>query len=274
MKTAVALAIVACSLAATALAQEVKNFTYHSPGIIEREGNTGVSARRIHYSDFTFPVIFDPSKQIVVLNSQMYRPGGICHHGSCGTWDGGKEGDRCEASNYDYPWVDTFCELAGRTYATNACPNKKGHQGLDIRLPTPVKGDKSQYCRPGTWWSASPVDGEVISRTGAVVRIRDNQHRFIVVFRHMVPSSLAHLKPGDSVKAGDKIGLISGYNNQGTKLYTPPHLHMEVLRNDARQDYIPAYTSMIVAYRKKLGLSNPNLQDLKVDQVRELTSAP
>jgi hypothetical protein len=235
-----------------ALADEIVPFRYYSPGLLQGKNEAGVTSRTVHLPKLTFPVEFDIAKQIVVLNSQMYNPGGACHWGSC-NWDEGHEGNRCAASNYQYPWRDTFCEKAGRTYSTSGCPGNRGHQGLDIRMPSVISGDRSQQCRPGAWYAVAVTDARILSVIGAVVKLIDADGR-IFVYRHLDPKSLGHLIRSKPIAAGARIGLISGFDNPGRKLYTPPHLHLEVVRATARAEFLPTYTSAIVAYRQKVGI--------------------
>ncbi len=253
-----------------ATAGEIVVFRYHAPGALLGAGESGVTDRKVHLPDLTFPVEFDATKHIVVLNSQMYNPGGACHWGTC-RYDDGKEGNRCAQSNYDYPWRDTFCEKAGRTYATAGCPDNRGHQGLDIRMPSILKGPKDKQCKSGSWYAVAAVDAQIAAVTGAVVRLVDSNGR-TYIYRHLDPKSLTHLHDRSSVNRGDRIGVISGYDNPGRALYTPPHLHLEITKPTERSAYVPSYSSMIVAYRKRLGI--PILPDaqgnLPSDDAREL----
>ncbi|MGQ0686569.1 hypothetical protein [Bradyrhizobium sp.] len=255
---------------ADAPAGELVGFRYYSPGVLLGVGESGVTDRKVHLPDLTFPVEFDVTKHIVILNSQMYNPGGACHWGTC-KYDDGKEGDRCAQSNYDYPWRDTFCEKAGRTYATAGCPDNRGHQGLDIRMPSVLKGSKGKQCKSGSWYAVAAADAQIAAVTGAVVRLVDSNGR-AYIYRHLDPKSLTHLHDMSSVKRGERIGVISGYNNPGTALYTPPHLHLEIVRPTERSAFVPSYSSMIVAYRKQIGI--PIQLDaggnLPSDEAREL----
>src|SRR5690606_28971901 len=96
-----------------------KVFSYIPVGVLLPESGPGFSDETVYRTDIVFP-----TTEPVFLNSQVYRHGG----GQAAL--NGFTGGQCDASNYDYPWQDTFCEKRSREQAL--CPGG-GHEGLDIR---------------------------------------------------------------------------------------------------------------------------------------------
>jgi len=252
-------------------------FKYCPPGDLQqrppRMRESGNRDRDVYFPILTYPVAFKHPDQAAVMNSQMYNPGGGCHAGPGCSWeDGVSHGSHCDRHNFQPPSRDTFCEKAGRGYTNRSCPDRKGHQGVDMRPPTVLRGDSRNQCKPNVWDAIAITSGEVREVRGAVVVIRHPQGATFT-YRHLQPLSIRHLRSKTRVAAGDFIGKISRYNNSGTKQYTTPHLHIEakIESSNGRTVVIPLYTSLIATYRRKVGLPDLIMNGkLGVDSSREI----
>lgn len=194
-----------------------------------------------------FPMADSPA----YANSQVYHPGGTAVPSNT---------NQCDASNYAYPWQDNFCE--SRSWSNPLCNNGQGHQGQDIRPKT---------CKSNLYWAVAPEDGVVTQIGSYTVAITGNEspHR---IFRYLhLQSSSLKVHVGDHVKRGQKLGLVS--NNLGMsggkQQYTTIHLHFEIriaqsetLSNGtilSANAFVPPYTALVDAYRRKLNGDCPTL---------------
>jgi murein DD-endopeptidase MepM/ murein hydrolase activator NlpD len=243
---------VALFLAATA-AEAQQDFNYHAPGSLQpASSGQGRADRTIYVRDMLFPIEVTAT-QSVVLNSQVYRPGGMY----------GGSGGQCSAANYSPPWVDNFCEK--RSWRMPLCPAGVGHQGNDIR-PVACKDNDSRV--------VAVEDGVIIDTDTYVsmVKLRGNSGT-VYRYLHIHPASIA-VKPGDRVTRGTLLGRISNHMNGANQ--TTWHLHFDIQQRLRSGDtaavvFVPPYTSLISAYRKLRGLpSLDNNGKLEVDAAREI----
>lgn len=277
MKRIVLIAAAIAGVVFAAQAQPTqRQFSYYAPGALIGSGERGTTERKVYFPDMQFPIEFDPSAQQVVLNSQVYNPGGACHSAPC-SWsdaDMGADGrGQCSPTNFAMPWRDTFCERGGRRNRDNPmCHHDPtaSHQGVDIRAPT---------CQRARWDAVAVENGTIAYAGGHVVRLK-TPTGVTYIYRHLDPASIANWKVDDEVRRGDTIGRISNIlsiRRDGSRSYTTTHLHLEAIRADAngRQSPWPLYTSLVSAYRRAIGLSSGVDEHglLEVDEERELAAA-
>jgi murein DD-endopeptidase MepM/ murein hydrolase activator NlpD len=246
--------VLSIALILTATAVEAQqDFKYHAPGSLQPvSSGHGRADRTIYVRDLLFPIELAATES-VVLNSQVYRPGGMY----------GGHGGQCSPANYSPPWTDNYCEK--RSWRMPLCPAGVGHQGNDIRPVT---------CRDNYSRVLATEDGVIIDTDTNVsmVKLRGdsgNVYRYL----HIHPSSIG-VSPGDRVTRGTPLARISNHMNGANQ--TTYHLHFDIqmrLRSGdgAAVVFVPPYTSLISAYRKLRGLpSLDNDGTLKVDTSREI----
>ncbi|WP_438749169.1 M23 family metallopeptidase [Pararhizobium sp. O133] len=197
-------------------------FAFEPPGALLAGSGSGLKSDFIYAPWIRFPLEKGPA----YLNSQVWNIGG--NRGPAGSWK--------DKRNYQYKWRDNFCEARSRS--TPACPSGSGHQGVDIRPADP----KDQ-----TYWTVATEDGKITNvgiYSVTLMGKSGTQYRYL----HMKMSRLA-VKQGDTVRQGQKIGLVSN-DFGGTP--TPVHLHFEMLQNVSGKGYrhVPPYTSLVRAYQQ------------------------
>lgn len=204
-------------------------FRYDPPGVLTEydyqsetavPGFSGVGFKGTDAFDRNYvfaPGLTWPLAERGFPNSQVYRPGG---------WRA--RGGQCDASNYDYPWQDNFCETRGRGNAL--CESGRGHQGQDIRPAS---------CPPSTGaahTAVAAVDGYIAEIASMTVKLRDAETGRIYWYMHLQhwdrcedPGTLSRadcdagrigtlcsghalsVDVGDEVSAGDPIGVVSNW---------------------------------------------------------------
>jgi murein DD-endopeptidase MepM/ murein hydrolase activator NlpD len=226
-------------------------FTYHSPGVLEGEGQGRTGDRRIYAPDMLFPLQVAKG-QAAYPNTQVYRPGGA--HG---------RGRECDPRNYSMPWSDNYCEK--RSWSMPLCPAGVGHQGQDIRPPT---------CKDAFWDVVAAEDGTITQVTqNTTIMLRGNSGT-VYRYLHTHPATI-RVWPGQSVKRGEPLAKTSNF--MGGTRSTTIHLHLDIkaavrMNGAVRWAWVPVYTSLIHAFRKHLGL-DPLMtarRELGVDPEREL----
>lgn len=80
------------------------------------------------------------------------------------------------------------------------------------------------------------LDGEILTAADqgyvkgygglVIVKHHENELEFFTLYGHLSKSSISHLKVGDTVKAGDKIGALGSFSENGNWI---PHLHFQIL---------------------------------------------
>ncbi|APG12023.1 hypothetical protein BKD09_27170 [Bradyrhizobium japonicum] len=254
-----------------------------------------------------FPLILAADRQ-AYPNSQIFGPGGTffvteggdgrgddyfkkkCHKapktdGTLGEMGPDNYGN---PRNFTMPWADTFCEWRGNEFTQPFCapdgkPAMKGpHYGTDIRAWSQSMSDHVEV--------VSVSDGVVVEvdsqkrggglppYQGFVVKVRSKH--LIFVYRHMNPDlspfragAPDRLKLGDSVKAGQLIGVMGDF--MGGPGGTTKHMHFEIeapvpkavllgppcIHHDAKtntdvrvcmaREKAPPFASLIVAYLRE-----------------------
>jgi hypothetical protein len=195
-------------------------FTYRPAGELVPGSGTGRDDPFIYFPGMRFPLEEAPA----FANSQVWGRGGAA--------DGGG-GSQCDSPNYSYPWHDTYCEK--RSWPMSLCPTSTGHQGQDLRPST---------CQKDMHWVVASAPGQITKiGTYSVYLMADSGTR--IDYLHM---SSVHVKVGDRMKPGARIGKVSNVFN-GTP--TTIHLHINLFQNVAGRGwtYVPPYTSLINAYK-------------------------
>ena len=252
-----AIVVAAAMVSRPATAQD---FVYHAPGKLQPSSKPGAdlgegdpSNRKIYSPDMGLPIVLGADEGFF-LNSQVYRPGGM--HGV-------GPGGQCAQVNYSMPWSDNFCETRGRR--TFLCPNDSGHQGVDIR-PT--------QCKDKAVTAVAVEDGTIMGKSTftSSVTLKGASSGSTYIYLHLDPPSIS-VDVNQKVKAGDPLGKISNFMNGSRQ--TTIHLHFEIRQtvdHDGRAilTHVPPYTSLVHAYRQKLGLPTLNNNgELVVDETRE-----
>lgn len=211
-------------------------FSYMPVGELLPSSGPGFADDTVYRSDILFPTE-DP----VYLNSQVYR-----HGGGQGAVNG-MTGGQCEASNYNYPWQDTFCEKRDRNQPL--CPGG-GHEGLDIRPHT---------CKKNQHWAVAVEDGRVIDIRRHWVTLQTSDGT-IYNYLHLNMAGLV-VNEGDMLNKGDRIGMISSdfFTSDGTSVPTTTHLHFEMYENYVASasdeplfTKVNPYMTLVAAYDRKL----------------------
>lgn len=65
---------------------------------------------------------------------------------------------------------------------------------------------------------------------GRLISIYNKEHNVVTSYLHLSMNTSSHVKKGDKVKAGDKVGVV-GTTREGC---TVPHLHIDVVKGDRR----------------------------------------
>lgn len=211
-------------------------FSYIPVGQLLPSSGPGFVDETVYRNDIAFP-----AEDAVYLNSQVYRHGGGLASVN------GMTGGQCDATNYNYPWQDTFCEHRDRNQPL--CPGG-GHEGLDMRPHT---------CNKSTHWAIAAEAGRIIDvrRHWVTLQTPDGT---MYNYLHLNMSAL-EVAEGDMVARGDRIGLISNdfFKSDGTRVPTTTHLHFEMYENyvaapgeEPLFTKVNPYMTLIAAYDRKL----------------------
>ncbi|MEM9619837.1 MAG: M23 family metallopeptidase [Pseudomonadota bacterium] len=216
-------------------------FSYVPAGDLLPQSGPGHADTTIYRPDIDFP-LEDPA----FLNSQVYRYGGS--QGSLNGMNGGQ----CEASNYDYPWQDTFCESRSRNQIM--CPDG-GHEGVDIRAATCIPETDN------THWAVAVEDGRIIAPESSRYTVKlQTDDGTLYRYMHLKMDELA-VADGAFVTKGQRIGKVSNdfFNSSGDPVPTTYHLHFEMYQNYAPDedtdpifDQVNPYMTLVNAYERKL----------------------
>ncbi|WP_306752405.1 M23 family metallopeptidase [Paracoccus actinidiae] len=221
-------------LATIPLAVPAQDLQYFPPGDILPTNVSGITARIVHFPEWTFPMkVGVATGQHAYIGTQLGR-----YHKLA--WDN-------DPRLYAYPHRDNQCEP--RDWTVNACPSAKGHQGNDIRANSNVDN---------TWEVVAVEAGtvtKVTSNTTVIVRSSGGNHS--VRYLHMHPNSIAAagIRAGVQVTRGQVLGKVSNIMN-GTP-NTSLHLHIDVYAGtNASGAHMQIYPSLIAAYRRAWGLDD------------------
>ena len=221
--------------------EEGRVFSFLPVGDLLPESGPGHVDTTIYRPDIAFPL-----EDAAFLNSQVYR-----HGGSQGAVNG-FTGGQCDASNYDYPWQDTFCESRSRSQIM--CPNG-GHEGVDIRAATCIPQTGAEH------WAVAVEDGRIVGLADSryTVRLQTNDGT-VYRYLHLDMDELA-VDDGQFVTKGQRIGRVFNdfYNSAGERVPTTYHLHFEMYQNYAPDEFtdpvfdqVNPYMTLVSAYERKL----------------------
>ena len=212
-------------------------FAYYPPGDLYPNGSSRgrKSDRFVYLPDIIFPIKLDTGRY-PHMNSQIYGNGGYK----------GPGGSESSSANYDpLKQRDDYCEE--RTWSMPLCPSGAGHQGQDIRPPTP---------EDNKWECVAVVDGtitKITSNTTVELKAKDGT---VYQYLHMNAASI-RVKTGQSIKQGDVLGRVSKIMNGSPS--TTIHLHFHARQNiriGTREltVFVPVYSSLVSALRRAKGL--------------------
>jgi murein DD-endopeptidase MepM/ murein hydrolase activator NlpD len=198
-----------------------KPFTFQQPGALSPGSGKGRIDKKNYAPGIRFPLERAPA----FANSQVFNPGG----------QNGRGGSQCAASNYDYPWRDTYCET--RSWPIALCPAGEGHQGQDIRPSS---------CEKDVHWAVAVIDGTITNVGTFTVYLLSPDGRTRFDYLHM-SNVVVHV--GDKVKRGARLGKVSNIFNGAP---TTIHLHFNIRQNlpNLGWTFVPPYAALIDAYQR------------------------
>lgn len=244
------------------------DFTYRPPG--EIIANSGYKGQPGHpdftvYAQIRFPIAQAPA----FANSQSFMNWGDCNltgrvsfraakgdEYHCKRNDKPLVFDESAKENYSYPWQDNFCET--RDFDVGQCANGMGHQGQDIRPSACVlRNDGADRCMPDLFPTVAVRDGVLIRAPGQhALYLLLNSYNEHVRFRymHMNPTRLdadgaVH---GRRVTEGEKIGLLSNFQNRVGGTTSHLHFDLQVFTRDGWL-WVNPYATLISAYERLIG---------------------
>lgn len=220
---------------------EGRTFSYVPVGDLLPNSGPGNVDTTIYRPDILFPL-----EDAAFLNSQVYRYGG--GQGSVNGMNGGQ----CDASNYDYPWQDTFCESRSRSQIM--CPTG-GHEGVDIRPATCIPNSGAAH------WAVAVEDGRIVGLADSKYTVKlQTADGTLYRYLHLKMDQLA-VNDGEYVVKGQRIGKVWNdfFNSSGERVPTTYHMHFEMYQNYAPDeetdpvfDQVNPYMTLVNAYEKKL----------------------
>ena len=230
-------------------------FEYYAPGNLIPGTGFGRGDDTVYAPDMLFPIKTAPT----FPQSMVYRAGGAVG------------GDQCDATNYNTPWRDNFCEKRSSNRNTPLCPTNKVHQGQDIRVGTASDCNalRGQSPRDRGLHEVIAVEDGIIQHIGTYsVKLKGTETGNIYSYLHLNMRRL-RVSAMDTVEAGDTIGFVSN-DFGGTP--TTFHLHFEMKAPIEGEGivHVPPYMSLVAAYERReegVGL-------LVEDDTVEVASAP
>ena len=230
-------------------------FEYYAPGNLIPGTGFGRGDDTVYAPNMLFPIKSAPT----FPQSMVYRAGGAVG------------GDQCDATNYNTPWRDNFCEKRSSNRNTPLCPTNKVHQGQDIRVGTASDCNalRGQSPRDRGLHEVIAVEDGIIQHIGTYsVKLKGTETGNIYSYLHLNMRRL-RVSALDTVEAGDTIGFVSN-DFGGTP--TTFHLHFEMKAPIEGEGivHVPPYMSLVAAYERReegVGL-------LVEDDTVEVASAP
>ncbi len=244
------------------------DFTYRPPGeIIANSGYRGQGGHRdmtVH-AQIRFPI----EKAPAFANSQSFMNWGDCNLTGRVSFRPAKGDEyRCKRNekplvfdesakeNYSYPWQDNFCET--RDFEVGQCANGMGHQGQDIRPSScTLRNDGADRCIPDIFSTVAVRDGVVIrapTQQAAYLLVNTRNEHVRFRYMHMNPERLDAdgIVHGRRVTEGERIGLVSNYQNRigGTTAHL--HFDVQVFTRDGWL-WVNPYVTLISAYERLIG---------------------
>jgi len=241
-------------------------FTYTPVGqLFPADAGQGYGGTDVWAPNIRYPLKCGPS----FPNSQVYNAGGQL------------PGGFCDATNYQYPWHDNFCEKRSTKSQTSLiCPAySKIHQGQDIRANTTCANKNVTYRKgaDGLYKTDYPivaVDDGIISYIGSfsvyLDVLKDGEPERKYTYLHMEMDKVHTLvQKGDHVSKGQVIGYLSnqfhlGSDGKPVPNETTPHLHFEIVTSVTTSDgksattWVSPYLSLVAAYQNLIDGGNPD----------------
>jgi hypothetical protein len=244
------------------------DFTYRPSGeIIPDSGYRGQPGHPDFtvYSQIRFPLEQAPA----YANSQSFLNWGDCfHRGRIPSPSGKGASYRCKSStkklvfdesageNYTYPWQDNFCEA--RDFGVGQCANGLGHQGQDIRPAScPLRNSGADRCDPNKYAILAVRDGVVLrsaKQQAATLIVNSRTEHIRFRYMHMSPAQMDAdgVLHGRRVGEGDKIGLVSNYQDYPGGTTTHLHFDIQVFTREGWL-WVNPYVTLIASYERLLG---------------------
>lgn len=244
------------------------DFTYRPSGeIIPDSGYRGQPGHPDFtvYSQIRFPLEQAPA----YANSQSFLNWGDCFHRGRTPAPSGKGASyRCKAStkklvfdesageNYAYPWQDNFCEA--RDFGVGQCANGLGHQGQDIRPSScPLRNSGADRCDPNKYAIVAVRDGVLLrsaKQQAATLIVNGRTEHIRFRYMHMSPSQMDAdgVLHGRRVDEGEKLGLVSNYQDYPGGTTTHLHFDVQVFTRDGWL-WVNPYVTLIASYERLLG---------------------
>jgi hypothetical protein len=245
------------------------DFTYRPPGdIIASSGYRGQGGHADFnaYAQIRFPLEQAPA----FANSQSFLNWGDCFHRGrlpppsgvkgavyrCRSNDKPLVFDESAAENYSYPWQDNFCEA--RDFGVGQCASGFGHQGQDIRPSScALRNDGADRCEPNRHAIVAVRDGVLIrtpKQQAATLLINtSNEHvRFRYLHMHPAQMDADGVVSGRHVTEGEKIGMVSNYQDHAGGTTNHLHFDVQVFTRDGWL-WVNPYVTLISAYERLIG---------------------
>jgi hypothetical protein len=244
------------------------DFTYRPVGeIISNSGYHGQSghADPTAYAQIRFPLRNAPA----YANSQSFLNWGNCDYTGRTSTPRAKGGayrckrndkplvlDEAAKENYSYPWQDNFCET--RSFEVGQCASGHGHQGQDIRPSScPLRNDGADRCEANHFDVVAVRDGVIVrgpSQQAASLLIDTPSEHLRFRYMHMNPAHMDAdgLLNGRRVAEGEKIGVVSNYQDYPGGTTTHLHFDLQVFTRDGWL-WVNPYVTLVSAYERLLG---------------------
>jgi hypothetical protein len=244
------------------------DFTYRPSGqIIPDSGYRGQPGHPDFtvYSQIRFPLQQAPA----YANSQSFLNWGDCfHRGRIPSPSGKGASYRCKSStkklvfdesageNYAYPWQDNLCEA--RDFGVGQCANGLGHQGQDIRpSDCPLRNAGADRCDPNKYAILAVRDGVLLrspKQQAATLIVNSRTEHIRFRYMHMSPTKMDTdgVLHGRRVNEGEKIGLVSNYQDYPGGTTTHLHFDIQVFTREGWL-WVNPYVTLIASYEWLLG---------------------
>lgn len=214
----------------TSSASAQREFSFRPAGELQQKGgDTFERSGYLETKNFVPAMRFPLESAPAFSNSQVYGHGG--KHGG-----GGRQ---CDIENYQYPWIDNYCEP--RSWDMPLCPSGTGHQGQDIRAAT---------CEDNKHWAVATADGR-ISSIGSYTVYLTAENGTVFRYLHLQMDELS-VELGDRIKKGQRIGRVSNDFGDTSTTY---HLHFDMRQavDGEGSIFVPTYMALVESYQRLLG---------------------
>jgi hypothetical protein len=151
-----------------------------------------------------------------------------------------------------YPWQDNFCEA--RSFSVGQCASGFGHQGQDIRPACSPRDGGADRCDPYHQAVVAVRDGVLIrspQQQAAALQINTRNEHIRFRYMHMNPKSMDAdgVLNGRRVREGEKIGVVSNYQDHPNGTSRHLHFDVQVFTRDGWL-WVNPYVTLISAYER------------------------